>query len=91
MPKNSVEKLLKSHGKIVVKNVFDFPQAFNGFFLKIRNAWKTYSYSPYFPGLPQFKFTGDFQLFLSYEQKGFHNFHSAYYYDDYIFNKKGIA
>ena|GEM_PF-4271278 len=85
----SVEKLLKSYGKTVVKNVFSFPQNFSEFFLRSRNAWKSQSYSQIFLGLPQPEFTVDSCQLSSYKQENFHNFHNAYYDDYYLYNKKG--
>jgi hypothetical protein len=91
MPEYFVEKVSRSCGLFVGKIVRVFPQNFILVLLSLSRSWKSLSYSRLLQIIPQPRSTRKIGDFSSVNQNLFHNFHSTYYYDDYIFNKKGTT
>ena len=90
MLKLVVEKLWKTSGKLVLKPVESSPQAGGHRNIAPRILWENNDFSHFihetFPRLN----TGLKTNFIAVKNQLFHIFHIAYYYDDEIFNKKGI-
>jgi len=91
MPRISVGKWWENCDSVVLKYVIIFPQFWLHFNYGLFSRWKNQRFSRIIHRSFQKKNTANNYRITGYIQTFFHFIHRTYYYDYYLFNKKGIA